>query len=81
MIARISATSGDGSISPVARKCSISRNSHGRPCAARPIMIASAPVAASTWRAFCGDVMSPLATTGIRIDCLTAAIVSYSASP
>ena len=44
--------------SPVCRKCSISRNSHGRPCAARPIMIASAPVAASTSRAFSrrGDV-------------------------
>jgi hypothetical protein len=30
--------------SPVARKCSISRKIHGRPCAARPIMTPSAPV-------------------------------------
>lgn len=81
MMARISATSGDGSISPVFRKCSISRNSQGRPCAARPIMIASAPVSASTCFAFCGVVMSPLATTGIETAALTAAMVSYSASP
>ena len=54
---------------------------HGRPCAARPIMIASAPVRASTSAAFAGVAMSPLAMTGIASADFTAAIVSYSASP
>ena len=44
-------------------------------------MIASAPVAANTSRAFCGESMSPLATTGIDTARFTAATVSYSASP
>jgi len=38
----------------------------GRPCAARPTMIASAPVASNTKRAFWGESTSPLATTGMR---------------
>ena len=38
-------------------------------------MTASAPVAASTCRAFSGESMSPLATTGRRIRDLTSAIV------
>ena len=54
---------------------------HGLPWAARPIMMASAPVAASTARAFSGLVMSPLATTGTRTAAFTAAMVSYSACP
>src|SRR3989344_4688645 len=78
---RTSATSGGARCSPVARKWPISRKIHGRPCAARPIMIASAPVAASTSRAFSGEVMSPLATTGTFTAALTAAMVSYSAWP
>ena len=44
-------------------------------------MSASAPVLASTARAFSGESMSPLATTGIDTSSLTAAIVSYSALP
>ena len=66
--------------SPVARKCAISPKIHGRPCAARPIMIASAPVA-----------REHLARLARRVDVavgdhrnaqrarFTAATVSYSA--
>ena len=78
---RTSATSGGASCVPVARKCAISRKIHGRPCAARPTITASAPVSASTSRAFSGESMSPLATTGTRTAAFTAAMVSYSASP
>jgi hypothetical protein len=39
------------------------------------------PVAASTSRAFSGESMSPLATTGMRTAAFTAAMVSYSAWP
>ena len=42
------------------------RRSTAAPCAARPIMIASAPVRASTSAALRGESMSPLATTGMR---------------
>jgi len=49
--------------------------------AARPIMMASQPVAASTSRAFSGLSMSPLATTGMRTLALMAATVSCSATP
>ena len=81
MICWISSTRGGKAISPVVRKSSMSRNNQGRPCAARPIMMASAPVTSSTCLAFCADVMSPLATTGMRAAAFTAAMVSYSASP
>ena len=69
---RTSATVGGGRCVPVARKCAISRKIHGRPCAARPIMIASAPVCSSTALAFSGVAMSPFAITGIATACLTA---------
>ena len=62
--ARRAVAGGAGTV-PVARKCAISRKIQGRPCAARPIISASAPVAASTARALAGESMSPLATTGI----------------
>ena len=65
--------------SPVARKCAISRKIHGRPCAARPIMIASAPVRGEHLARLRGESMSPLATTGMRTAAFTAAMVSYSA--
>jgi hypothetical protein len=54
---------------------------HGRPCAARPIITASQPVARSTSAARSGLVMSPLATTGMRSSALMAATVSCSAAP
>ena len=44
-------------------------------------MIASAPVRSNTSRAFAGESMSPLATTGIATARFTAATVSYSAEP
>ena len=56
--------SGAGKCVPVARKWAISRKIHGRPAPRGPIMIASAPVVASTCCAFSGESMSPLATTG-----------------
>ena len=64
-----------------ARNALTSRKIHGQPCAARPSITPSAPVKSSTARAFSGVSMSPLAITGMRTACLTAAIVSYSASP
>jgi hypothetical protein len=65
----------------VARKWLISRKIQGRPCAARPIMTASAPVACQHLARLVRRVMSPLATTGTRTAALTAAMVSYSAWP
>ena len=52
-----------------------------RPCAARPIITASAPVRSSTSRALAGESMSPFAITGMRNCALIAAMVSYSAWP
>src|SRR3569832_2432096 len=49
------------------------RNIHGAPCAARPIITASAPVLSSTCLALCGVVMSPFAMTGILMLDLIAA--------
>ena len=54
---------------------------HGLPCAARPIIMASAPVHAKTRAAFSGRSISPLAITGILTCRLTSRIVSYSALP
>jgi hypothetical protein len=64
------------------QEVAISRKIQGRPCAARPIISASAPVACQhRARLACGESMSPLATTGTRTAAFTAAMVSYSAWP
>ena len=51
----------------MARKCAISRKIHGRPCAARPIMMRVGAGVREHALARCSGVsMSPLAITGMR---------------
>ncbi len=80
MIARTSKSEG-GATHVLLNAARISLKIHGRPCAARPIITPSAPVCASTFNALEAQSMSPFTNTGMLTACLTAATVSYSASP
>ncbi len=64
---------------PVASASAMSRKIQGRPRAARPIMIASAPVESRMCRACCGVAMSPLAISVIGTSARMARIESCSA--
>ena len=79
--ARASATVGGGSSVPWSRKCAISRKIHGRPCAARPIISASAPVCVEHALRLLGRVDVAVGDHRNRDRRLTAAMVSYSTGP
>ena len=59
----------------------IAASSHGLPCAPRPIITPSAPLAASAARAVAMSTISPFTTTGTPTASLTARTAAQSARP